>query len=57
VCDDVGFVLNNPFDDFALLELHRFGYGGGEVDIILVGSLFAGDQLNFSRVSHGGFFG
>ena len=50
--DDVGFVFNDPLDDLALLELHGFGNGGGEVDVILVGTLLAGDELNFGRISH-----
>ncbi|MCC5840658.1 MAG: hypothetical protein JJT96_11085 [Opitutales bacterium] len=57
VGDDVGFVFDDPLDDFALLELHGLGHGGGEVDVILIGSLFAGDELNFGRVSHDCWFG
>ena len=53
--DDVGFICDDPLDDLALLELHRLGHGGGEVDIILVGPLFAGNKLNFGWVSHGVF--
>ena len=39
----------------SLLELHRFGNGGGEINVILVGPLFAGDELNFSWIPHGVF--
>ena len=51
--DDVGFVLDDPLDDLTLLKLHGFGHGGREVDIILVGSLFAGDELDFGWITHG----
>ena len=51
--DDVGFVFNDPFDDFPFLEFHGFGHGGGEVDVILVGAVFAPDELDFGWVSHG----
>ena len=51
--DDVGLVLDNPFDGFAFLELHGFSHSGWEVDVVLVGSLFAGDELDFGWVSHG----
>ena len=53
VGDDVGFILDDPLDDLALLKLHGLGHGGREVDIVLVGSLFAGDELDFGWVSHG----
>jgi len=53
VGDDVGFVLDDPLDDLALLKLHGLGHGGREVDVVLVGSLFAGDELDFGWVSHG----
>jgi hypothetical protein len=39
--DDVGFVFDDPLDDLAFLKLHRLGHGGGEIDVILVGALFA----------------
>jgi len=51
--NDVGLVFDDPFDDLALLELHRFSDRGGEVNVVLIGSLLAGDELNFSWVSHG----
>ena len=50
--NDVGLVFDDPFDDLALLELHRFGDCGGEVNVVLIGFLLAGDELNFSWVSH-----
>jgi len=46
--DKVGLV----FDDLALFEFHRFGDGGGEVDVVLVGAFFARYLLKLSRVSH-----
>ena len=55
--DDVGFVFDDPFDDLAFLELHRFGQGGGEVDVILIGTLLTGDKLNFGWISHDCFCG
>jgi hypothetical protein len=51
--DDVGFVFDDPLDGLAFLKLHGFGDRGGEVDVVLVGSLFAGDELDFGWVSHG----
>ena len=56
VSDDIGFVLDDPLNDLAFLELEGLGHGGGEVYVILIGALFAGDELNFSRVSHGVLF-
>ena len=53
--DDVGFVFDDPLNDLPFLELHRFGDGGGEINVILVGPLFAGDELNFSWIPHGVF--
>jgi len=53
VGDDVGFVFNDPLDDFPFLKIHCFGNGGGEVDVILVGAVFAPDQLDFGWISHG----
>jgi hypothetical protein len=52
VGDDVGFVLDDPFDDFPLLELHGLSYGGGEVDVILIGGLLAMDKLDFRGIPH-----
>ena len=51
--DDVRFVFDDPFNDLPFLELHRFSDSGGEVDVVLVSPLFAGDELNFGWVSHG----
>jgi hypothetical protein len=53
VGDDVGLVFNDPLDGLTFLELHRFGNGGGEVDVILVGAFLAPDELDFRWVSHG----
>ena len=53
--NDVGLVLDDPLDDLAFLKLQGLGHGGGEVDVILVGSLLAGDELNFGGISHDGF--
>ena len=55
--NDVGLVFDDPFDDLALLELHRFSDRGGEVNVVLIGSLFSGDQLYFCWVSHGNVIG
>ena len=52
VSDDVGLVLDNPFNDFPFLELHRFGDRSGEVDVVLIGGLFPLDELHLRRVSH-----
>ena len=51
--DDVGLVLDDPLDNFTFLKLHRFGDGGGEIDVILVRALFAADELDFGWVSRG----
>ena len=48
--DDVSFIFDDPLDDLAFLKLHRLRNGRGEVDVIWVGSLLAGDELNFSCV-------
>jgi len=53
--NDVGLVRDNPLDGLAFLELHRLGHGGGKVDVILVGSLFSRDELDFCWISHGRF--
>ena len=50
--DDVGFVFDDPLDGLSFLELHRFGQGGGEVYLILIGTLLTGDELNFGWISH-----
>ena len=52
MCNDVGFVLDDPLDDFTLLKLHRLGHGRGKIDVILVCALLAGDELNFGWISH-----
>jgi hypothetical protein len=51
--NDVGLVLDDPLDDFTFLKLHRFGDGGGEVDVILVRALLAADELDFGWLSLG----
>ena len=33
--DEVGFILDDPLDDFPLGELHGLSDGGGEVDVPL----------------------
>lgn len=53
--DDVGFVLDDPLNDFPLLKLHRLGHGRGKIDVILVWALLTGDELNFGWISHGVF--
>jgi len=50
--DDVGFVLDDPLDGLAFLELQRLEDGCWEVDVLLVGPFLAGDELEFGRVSH-----
>ena len=50
--DDVGLVLNDPFDDFTFSKLHSFGDGCGEVDVELIGRLLPFDEFNLSRISH-----
>ena len=52
VSDDVGFVLDNPFNDFAFFEFHGLGHGCWEVDIVLVGRLLSLYELDLSRISH-----
>ena len=54
--NDGGLVCDDPLDGLAFLKLHRFGHGSGEVDVILVGSFFSGDELDFGWVSHGGLW-
>jgi len=53
VGDDVGLVLDDPLDGLAFLQLKRLGHRRRKVDVVLVGSLFPGDQLDFGWVSHG----
>jgi hypothetical protein len=50
--DHVCLVFDVPFADLALLKLHGLGPGGGEIDKILIGSVFAADHLKFGWVSH-----
>ena len=50
--DEVGFVFDDPLDEFAFGELHRLGDGRGEVNVPLFGRL-AADELDFGRVAHG----
>jgi hypothetical protein len=35
------------------LQIHGLGHGGREVDVVLVCALLAGDELDFSWISHG----
>ena len=50
--DQVGLVLDDPFDDFALGKLHGLSDRGGEVDVPLRGAVFSGDELNLGGMSH-----
>lgn len=46
-------ILNDPLDDFALVEFHGGSERGGEVDVPLPAALTL-DELDLGRVSHGG---
>jgi CheY-like chemotaxis protein len=52
VQEQVPLVLNDPFDDLALLEFHGLGEGGGEIDVPLLAGL-AVDQLDAGGRAHG----
>jgi hypothetical protein len=45
-------VVKDPAYGFTFAEVHRFGNGGGEVDVVLVCGLLPVDELNFGWVSH-----
>ena len=49
--DEIGLVCDDPFDDLALVELHRLRDRGRKVDVPLLAALSL-DQLNFSRKAH-----
>jgi hypothetical protein len=51
--NDVCFVLNDPLDNLALLQLHRFGQRSREVDVVLISGLLPFDELDFGRIPHG----
>ena len=50
--DHIGLVLDDPFDHFCFFQLHSFGDGSGEVDVVLMGRFLSFDELNLSRISH-----
>jgi hypothetical protein len=52
VRNDIRLVLDDPFNDFTLLELHGLRHSGGEVDVILIGRFLPTNLLNFCWVSH-----
>jgi hypothetical protein len=45
-------VVDLPSDGLAFAKPHRFGNGGGKVDVVLVCGLLPADQLNHRRRSH-----
>jgi hypothetical protein len=53
--NQVGLVFDDPMDDFAFLKLHCFGYSGGEVNVVLIGSLLPANELNFGGITHADF--
>ena len=46
--DEVTLIGDNPFDVFALGELHGLSKSGRQVDVVLLGG-FATDELNFGE--------
>ena len=48
--DNVGLVLNDPFDDFSFFKLHCFGDGCGEVDVELIGRLLPFDEYSGAHI-------
>ena len=52
--DEIGPVLDDPFDDFTAVELHGLSHRGGEVDVPLLTG-FSFNKLDFGGVSHGVF--
>jgi len=44
--------MNRPLDSFALAELHGLSHGGRKVDVPLVCSLGALNDLNLCGMSH-----
>lgn len=50
--DNIGLVLNDPFDEFSFFKLHCFRNGRREVDVVLICGFFPSDELNFCWVSH-----
>jgi hypothetical protein len=49
--EEIGFVLDDPFDGFPPFKLHGLSHGGREVDVVLL-RLFSLDELYFGRESH-----
>ena len=52
VGNDVGFVLNDPFDDLPFLKLHRLRNSTWEVDVVLVSRLLPSNELDLCWISH-----
>lgn len=48
----IGLVLDMPVDFLTLFKIHGFSQGRWKIDVPLVGSLTALNELNFGRVSH-----